>query len=558
MADRLLGRRSFPRAFRPRADSSLHHRGLRLERLEDRTLLSVAPLPSVLLPASQDAASSLEVNPVTHLAPYATIPVEQGSGVNIQPVGSFPSSYNLQNVNGADYVTSVKNQGQYGTCWAFATYGSLESSILMAGGPTTDFSERNLAYMNGFDFGYNGGGNTEMSEAYLSRFSGPVNESDDPYSLMGTPDSVTGPVQDYVREMLRLTSPTEIKTALMNYGAVDTSIYFDPYNSSYYNSSNYTYCYTGTNAVDHDVTIVGWDDNMVTAGGTGAWLIKNSWGTTSSSWGGVPNNNGYFWLSYQDTYGGKTGEVFYDAVPASNYSQVYQWDDFGDVTELNNPYAFNAYTASSNSKLDSVGFFTEAEGASYTVRVYGTYSGGSLSNLLASTTGTETYAGYHTIDLPTAVNLTAGSKFYVYVGITGGGTYPSAVDYRYAGYDSASTASPGQSYYSFNGTSWTDLTTWNSTANFCIDALTQNVSSPTPAVPILAAVSDTGVSNSDDITNLNNQLFVQHAAVCGRQRTGPHDLGRNGHDLRRRRRHRQRRRLRQHYHGDDQRRSHSA
>ena len=195
---------------------------------------------------------------------------------------------------------------------------------------------------------------------------------------------------------------------------METFIYFDPYNSSYYNSSNYTYCYTGIERTDHAVTIVGWDDNKVTAGGTGAWLIKNSWGTTTASWGGVPNDNGYFWLSYQDTYGGKTGELFGDAVPASNYAKVYDWDNFGDIAELSTPYGFNAYTASTNSMLKSVGFFTEAEGASYTVRVYDTYSGGTLSGLLASTTGTETYAGYHTIDLPTPVSLTAGSNFYVY------------------------------------------------------------------------------------------------------------------------------------------------
>ena len=268
---------------------------------------------------------------------------------------------------------------------------------------------------------------------------------------MGTPDSITGPVQDYVREMARLSSPAEIKTALMNNGAVETFIYFDPYNSSYYNQSNYTYCYNGTAGTDHGVTIVGWDDNKVTSGGTGAWLIKNSWGTTWSSWGGLYNDSGYFWLSYADTYGGKTGEVFYNAVPASNYSKAYDWDTFGDVTELNTPYAFDAYTATSNSKLKSVGFCTEADGASYNVRVYGTYTNGTLSNLLANTTGSETYAGYHTIDLATPVSLTTGQNFYVYVSITNGGDYPMAIDYAVSGYDSACTGSPGRSYYSFDG-----------------------------------------------------------------------------------------------------------
>jgi C1A family cysteine protease len=462
---------------------------LRLEQLEERTLLS--------------GGSAVQIDPVTNTSLYAPIVVQQGSNSIATPTITYPSSFDLRNVGGVNYVTSVKNQGQYGTCWAFSAYGSLESSILKAGGATTDFSERNMAYKHGFDVGPSDGGNAEISEAYLSRFSGPINESDDPYSQMGTPDSVTGPVQDYTREMLRLNGASEIKTTLMNLGAVETSIYFDPYNSSYYNSSNYTYCYNGSSATDHGVTIVGWDDNKVTSGGTGAWLIKNSWGTTTSSWGNVPNANGYFWLSYQDTYGGKSGEWFGSAVPASTYSQEYDWSTFGNVSDLSTAYGFNAYTASANSLLKSVGFFTQAEGASYTVRIYGTYSGGTLSNLLASTTGTETYAGYHTIDLTTPVSLSAGNKFYVYLNIAGGGAYPLAYDYAVGGYDSACTASPGQSYYSTTGSSWTDLTTFNSTANFCINALVQS-GSATPAAPALVAASDTGVSNSDRITNLDN------------------------------------------------------
>ena len=144
-------------------------------------------------------------------------------------------------------------------------------SILKAGGATTDFSERNLAYQHGFDLGPNDGGSSYMSEAYLSRFSGPISESADPYSAMGTADSVTGPAQDYVREMLRFDSASEMKNAIMTYGGLYTTMYMDP---AYYRSSDYTYYYNGSAAIDHAVTVVGWDDNKPTAGGTGAWLIK--------------------------------------------------------------------------------------------------------------------------------------------------------------------------------------------------------------------------------------------------------------------------------------------
>ena len=421
----------------------------------------------MLLSITTPTVDLLELNPTTHtdLQTAAAVQSPSSSQTALAPSSlSTPSSYDLRNYGD---VTSVKNQGSYGTCWTFATYASLESAILKASNTTTDFSERNLAYKSGFDWGYNDGGNSYISEAYLSRFSGPISESADPYSRMGTTDNVTGPAQYYVREMLRFDSQSEMKTAVMTYGALYTSMYWD---SAYYRSSDYTYHYDGSDS-NHAVTIVGWDDSKATAGGTGAWLVKNSWGT---GWA----NGGYFWLSYQDS-GGQWGESFSNAVSAGTYSKAYYYDTFGDVSEINTPFAFNKYIATSTSSLKSVGFFTAADNASYTVSVYDTYSGGTLSNLLGTVSGTQSYSGYHTVDLASAVSLYAGNDFYVRLQITNGGDYGMAIDYRCAGYNSASTALAGQSYYSFNGTTWTDLTTWNSTANFCIKALVQETTGTT-------------------------------------------------------------------------------
>jgi C1A family cysteine protease len=67
-----------------------------------------------------------------------------------------------------------------------------------------------------------------MSEAYLSRGSGPVDETDDPYDP--TDDRETPPPnydrQYYVREMLRYNTADEIKSALMSKGALFTNMYW--------------------------------------------------------------------------------------------------------------------------------------------------------------------------------------------------------------------------------------------------------------------------------------------------------------------------------------------
>lgn len=74
-------------------------------------------------------------------------------------VVSAPAYYDLRALN---RVTSVKDQGLAGNCWAFATYASLESSLMP--GEIRDFSENNMknllssAYMEGFDVNPNDGG----------------------------------------------------------------------------------------------------------------------------------------------------------------------------------------------------------------------------------------------------------------------------------------------------------------------------------------------------------------------------------------------------------------
>ena len=205
--------------------------------------------------------------------------------------------------------------------------------------------------------------------------------------------------------------------------------------------------------------------------------------------------HGYFWLSYFDSSGAKKGTSFCHAVGPATYNRIYSYDTFGDVGQLSVSYAFNAFTPTASDKLASVQFWTEADDASYTIKIYDNFSGGALSTVLATATGTATYAGYHTIDLPSPLQLTAGDSFYVYLNITNGGSYPMAMDRAWAGYTSNSTANPGESYYSTNGTSWADLTTFDATANFCIKALTIPTTTPVSVAVSPASVVENGTTN---------------------------------------------------------------
>jgi C1A family cysteine protease len=244
---------------------------------------------------------------------------------------SAPAYYDLRTIN---RLTNVKDQGDAGDCWAFATYESLESYLMPE--ENWNFSENNMknllssSYPEGFDLNSSDGGNELMSTAYLARWSGPVNESDDPYS----PDSVVSPqnlpIQKHVQYVLFLPDRQgsldneEIKSAVQTYGAVFTTLYYDP---SFYFPTTYNFYYNGTSDNNHAVAIVGWNDSFDrnkfpnVPPGNGAFIVKNEWGP---AWG----ENGYFYVSYYDSNIGRGNTVF-TAEDTNNYNYIYQYDPLG-------------------------------------------------------------------------------------------------------------------------------------------------------------------------------------------------------------------------------------
>ena len=440
------------------------------------------------------------------------------SAVDLEDILSAPATYDLRTLG---RVSSVKNQGACGSCWAFATYGSMESTALP--GQMFDFSENNLKNAHGFDYGSCEGGTSGMSTAYLARWGGPVAEGDDPYVASSTTSPTNLPVQEHAQEILLIpgrSGPLDndnIKAALQTTGALDTSIYWS---STYYNTSSRAYFYNVTSGHNHAVTIVGWDDTYSknnfnpVAPGNGAFIIKNSWGT---SWG----DYGYFHQSYYDTSVGKILTAF-TGESATNYNHIYQYDPLGRTQNFgyknflgfgdDTAWAANVFTSTSAESLKAVGFYTNQVDTTYQVFIYTNPDQGPISSAgpVSTVQGTIGIPGYHTIVLPSPVSLNAGQKFSIVIRFqTPNYFYPIAVELPISGYSSKATASAGQSYTSSTGSIWTDLSAQYPNTNVCLKAYTVNkppvaTFSATPTsgmVPLDVQFNDTSTGGTPTMWN---------------------------------------------------------
>lgn len=389
----------------------------------------------------------------------------------------LPKHYDMREL---ERVTPVRDQGLYGTCWAFASLAALETTLTPQ--ENLMFSPDHMSLCNSFSLGQNEGGEYTMAIAYMASWQGPVYESDDPYG-----DGKTNPdlkARKHLEEA-QILAPKDyvaIKEAIYKYGAVETSIYTQMKTanswSGYYNRERATYYYNQEATCNHDIIIVGWDDDFpkeyftITPENDGAFICKNSWGTEFGE-------DGYFYVSYEDANIGTTNVVYTKLGDANNFDNIYQSDLLGWRGQLgyekDQAYFANVYRAGGDEELAAVSFYATDVDTTYQVYVVPEFEDeDSLNDRKLVAEGSFEQAGYYTVRLDEAVKLKDNQKFAVVVHIqTPGAIHPVAIEYDADSRTREFDITDGEGYISLYGNKWMSAEK-NKDCNLCLKAFTND------------------------------------------------------------------------------------
>ena len=474
--------------------------------------LTIATLCILFLPAcSGSLASSSSPEMQQTPAPAASEPdFEEPTSLNLNGLAaidssSFPSRYDLRELG---LVTEVKNQGLYGTCWAFCLANVMESNALVRGYGKFDLSEYQIAYMGThilsdrlFMTESEGpkGNRVWYNDPYGGIFSSSImqgyaihTEDEYPYSNIEAPlpeDGVSIDGALYVDSCYTVpaSDTTAMKELLMKNGSLymcvcalcwadETGSYCDWSTGAAY-LPRYTAKYP---RIDHFVSVIGWDDHYssehfkTTPPGDGAWIIKNSWGT---DYGDEPvllggelvteiGDGGCFYVSYYDAaFNALNSATSITVKNERSYDRVYQYDGgvglwYADkvtdvtiqISALENE-SITGVRIKPTGKISYNYFYCgnwAFEEASARIRVYkGTFDAASAED--AEPIYTQDYAivypDYQTIEFNKEVPLCKGEEYYIRVSFDRPICYAlDGKQYLFYSYENVAGGNPGETF----------------------------------------------------------------------------------------------------------------
>lgn len=373
---------------------------------------------------------------------------------------TWPERYDMRE---AGRVSDVRDQGSWGTCWAFASLSALESSLLPE--QSWQFSVDHLVMNNGFHSDVDAGGDYNMALAYMTSWQGPVTEEEDPYGDGHSVEGLDAAVHLQEAVIINERDFDQIKSLIYQYGAVQSAIYSLPdirELSDYYSEENAAYYYPVSKECNHDIVIIGWDDNypkenfVTMPQGDGAFICKNSWGSDFGM-------DGFFYISYYDENIGIYGVSYTGVEAADNYDQLYQSDMLGWTGSIgyDEPAAWfsSIYEADKASDVRAVGFYATDVSTYYDIYVVNDFdSVEDMDRKQIVQSGYIKDKGYYTIDLKKSVQVEEGERFAVIVRIyTEGSSHPIAIEYASNELTAGVDLSDGESYMSYNGSLWSDM-----------------------------------------------------------------------------------------------------